>query len=104
MDGPIQGGKGERRTRRPSTSRIDENIQRVHDSVKADHRIITRMIAEKLGINNGNVQTILKEDLNMQKLRAKIVPKILVDEQKQRRDYYTMTGSKMPKIQIFSKR
>jgi len=31
------------------------------------------MIAEKLGISNGSVQTILK-DLNMQKLCAKIVP------------------------------
>ena len=43
------------------------------------------MIAEKLGINNGSVQTILKEDLNIRKLCAKIIPKVLTDEQKQRR-------------------
>jgi hypothetical protein len=43
------------------------------------------MIAERLGISNGSVQTILKEDLNMQKLCAKIVPKVLTDEQKQGR-------------------
>jgi len=53
--------------------------------VKADRRIATRMIAEKLGISNGSVQTILKGDLNMQKLCAKIVPKVLTDEQKQGR-------------------
>ena len=72
------------RAGRPSTSRVDENI-RVYDLVKADRRITTRMIAEKLGISNGSVQTILKEALNMRKLCAKIVPKILTDEQKQGR-------------------
>ncbi|KYN19867.1 hypothetical protein ALC57_10884, partial [Trachymyrmex cornetzi] len=46
------------RAGRPSTSRVDENIQRFGE----------RMIAEKLGISNGSVQTILKEDLNMRKL------------------------------------
>ena len=73
------------RAGRPSTSRVDENIQRVYDLVEADRRITTRMIAERLGISNGSVQTILKEDLNMRKLCAKIVPKILTDEQKQGR-------------------
>jgi transposase len=46
------------RAGRPSTSCVDENIQRVYDLVKADRRITTRMIAEKLGISNGSVQTI----------------------------------------------
>jgi len=43
------------------------------------------MIAEKLGISKGSVQTILKKNLNMRKLCAKIVPKVLTDEQKQER-------------------
>ncbi|EZA61815.1 hypothetical protein X777_09869 [Ooceraea biroi] len=73
------------RAGRSSTSRVDENIQRVYDLVKADRRITTRMITEKLGISNGSVQTILKEDLNMRKLCTKIFPKVLTDEQKQRR-------------------
>jgi transposase len=42
----------EARAGRPSTSRVDENIQPVYDLVKADRRITTRMIAEKLGISN----------------------------------------------------
>ena len=71
------------RAGRPSTSRVDENI-RAYDLVKADRRITTIMIAEKLGISNGSVQTFLKEDMNMRKLCAKIVPKVLTDEQKQR--------------------
>jgi histone-lysine N-methyltransferase SETMAR len=47
-----------------------------------DHRITTRIITYKLGISKGSVQTILKEDLNMGKLCAKIVPKILTQEQR----------------------
>jgi hypothetical protein len=73
------------RAGRPSTSRADEKIQRVYSLVKADRRITTRIIAEKLRISKGSVQTILKEDMNMQKLCAKIVPKVLTDEQKQGR-------------------
>jgi hypothetical protein len=62
---------------RPSISCVGENIQCVHDLVMSDHRIITRIITDKLGISKGSVQTILKEDLNMRKLCAKIVSKVL---------------------------
>ena len=37
------------RTGRPSISRVDENIQRVHDLMKADCEITTKRIAEILG-------------------------------------------------------
>jgi hypothetical protein len=72
------------RVGRPSTSRVGENIQCVHYLVKSDRRITTRMITDKLGIGKGSVQTILKEDFNVRKLSAKIVPRILTQEQKQR--------------------
>jgi transposase len=67
---------------RPSMSRVGENIQHVHNLVMSDHRITTRIITDKLGISKGSVQTILKEDLNMWKLCAKIVLKVLTQEQK----------------------
>jgi transposase len=51
---------------RPSASRVGENIQRVHDLVMSDRRITT----DKLGISNGSVQTILKEDLNVYDLNC----------------------------------
>jgi hypothetical protein len=66
----------------PSTSHVGENIQCVRDMVMSDRRITTRIIADKLGITKGSVQTILKDDLNMLKLCAKIVPKVLTQEQK----------------------
>jgi transposase len=62
---------------RPSTaSRVGENIQCVQDLVMSDRRITTTIITDKLGISKGSVQTIVKEDLNMQKLCAKIVPEV----------------------------
>jgi hypothetical protein len=68
----------------PSTSLVGENIQCVHDLVMSDHNITTGIITDKLGISKGSVQTNLKEDLNMRKLCAKIVPKVLTQEQKRR--------------------
>lgn len=44
------------RENRPSTSRVDENIKRVHDLVMSDRRITTSMIAAKLGISKGSVR------------------------------------------------
>jgi hypothetical protein len=64
---------------------VGENIRRVHDLVMSDCRITTRIITDKLGISKGSVRTILKEDLNIQKLCAKIVLKVLTQEQTQRR-------------------
>jgi hypothetical protein len=49
----------------------------------SDSLITTRIITDKLGISKGNVKTNLKEDLNMRKLCAKIVPKVLTQERKQ---------------------
>jgi C4-type Zn-finger protein len=70
----------------PSTSRVGENIQRVQDLVMSDRSTTTRIITDKLGISKASVQTILKEDLNMRKLCAKIVPEVLAQEQMPRLD------------------
>ena len=43
------------------------------------------MIADKLGLNRESVRTILLHDLGIQKVCAKLVPKILSEDQKQRR-------------------
>ena len=41
------------------------------------------MISDELSLNRESVQTILLHDLGMQKVRAKMVPKILSEDQKQ---------------------
>jgi len=50
-----------------------------------NRRLTVRSIAEQVNINRETVRKILTEDLDMQKVYAKMVPKELTKEQKQRR-------------------
>jgi RecG-like helicase len=42
-----------------------------------------RVVAEELNMNRETVQQIIKEDLGMRKISAKMVPRILTRDQKQ---------------------
>jgi len=44
-----------------------------------------RSIAEQVNMDRGTIRKILTEVLDMRKVRAKMVPKELTEEQKQRR-------------------
>ena len=70
---------------RLSTSRMADNIESVKQMVHADHRLTVPMIAEELSINKDTVWSIITEDLEMRKVCAKMVPKLLVEDQKQQR-------------------
>ena len=70
---------------RPTTSRNEENIQKVKKLVRSDLRLTVRMLAEELGLRRESVRLILTEDLGMKKICAKMVPKLLSDDQKARR-------------------
>lgn len=73
------------RTGRPVTCRTEENIERVRHALLKDRRLTVRMIAEELSISKDTVWTIITEDLEMRKVCAKMVPKILTDDQKEKR-------------------
>ncbi len=73
------------RSGRPSTSRTADNIERVKQMVCADHRLTVRMIAEELSINKDTVWSIITENLEMRKVCAKMVPKLLSEDQKQQK-------------------
>ena len=73
------------RSGRPLTSRSVENIDRVRQLVRADRRLTVRMIADDLSISKDSVWAILTEHLEMRKVCAKMVPKLLSQEQKERR-------------------
>jgi hypothetical protein len=62
---------------RPSTSSGNENIDRVRPLVLSDRRLTVRMIAKELGLGKSSVHTILTEHLEMKKVCAKIVQKLL---------------------------
>jgi hypothetical protein len=59
-----------------STSRSDENIDRVHSLVLSDRQMTVQMIADELQIGKTSVYSILTEDFEMRKICAKIVPRL----------------------------
>jgi len=76
---------GEERSGRPATSRTEENVANVPQIVRENHRLTVRSITEQVNIDRETVTKILTEDLDMRKVCAKMVPKELNEEQKQRR-------------------
>ncbi|GFX48184.1 mariner Mos1 transposase [Trichonephila clavipes] len=65
----------------PSTSKTDENVEKVVSLIRSDRRLSIRAIAETVNIDKECVWQILHDNLNMQKVWAKMVPKILTFEQ-----------------------
>jgi len=59
-----------------------EIIDEIHEPILEDRRISAKSIAEQLGILRERVGSIILEDLDMQKLSAKWVPKCLKADQK----------------------
>ena len=72
------------RSGRPSTSTTDENIEAVKKMIVDNRRIIIRMVTDDVGISLGSCQLIFTDVLSMKHAAAKIVPKLLNFEQKQR--------------------
>ena len=67
---------------RPSTSKTDDNVERVRSLVRSDHRLTLRMISSELNLNWFTVHQILTQGLDMRKVCTKMVPKNLMAEQK----------------------
>ena len=65
------------------TSKTDENVTKVRDLVRSDRLLTFRMISSVLNFNRQTVHEILTFELGMQKICAKLVPKILTNEQKE---------------------
>jgi len=66
----------------PKTVTTPEIIDQIHELILEDHRILAKSIAEQLGISCERDGSIIHEDLDMQKLSAKWVPKCLNTDQK----------------------
>ena len=77
----------EERSGWPATSTTEENIAKVRQIVRENRRLIVRSIAEQVNVDRETVRKILNKDLDMRKVSAKMVPKELTEEQKQRRDF-----------------
>ena len=73
------------RSGRPFTSRREKVIDQVREKVLEDHRLTVQEIVAELGISTGSVQSILTENLNLRRVSAKFVPKLLTEQQKELR-------------------
>ena len=69
----------------PATNRTEEKIAKVHQIVRENRQLIVRSIAEQVNIDRDTFRKILTEDLDVRKVCAKMVPKELTVEQKERR-------------------
>jgi len=69
------------RAGRPSTSKMDYNVEKARSLVTSDRQLTLRMISGELNLNRFTVHQILTQDLDMRKVCAKTVPKNLTTEQ-----------------------
>ena len=70
---------------RPVTVATPEMVNKVYDIVMTDRRVTGRYIASTAGISQERVHSILREDLEMRKLSAHWVPRLLTVDQKHTR-------------------
>jgi len=68
---------------RPTTSKTDECVVRVREPIRANRRLTIRELSVEVGVSYGTCQAILVQDLNMLRVAAKFVPRILTTEQKE---------------------
>jgi len=67
----------EERSGHPSTSKTQENVERVSEMIRSNRRLTIREISEDLNISYGSGRYILTTDLNTRRVSAKFVPRVL---------------------------
>ena len=81
----VEGREDDPKSGRPCTSTTDTNIETVRQLVRSDHRLTIRVIANEVGMDKVTVRTISVDTLRMRKVCAKMVPRLLPEEQKAQR-------------------
>jgi hypothetical protein len=74
----------DKRSERPSTSKTTENIEKIRELIHEERRRTTHELGDTAGISHGVCQ-ILTENLTMHHIAVKSVPRLLTNDQKQRR-------------------
>ena len=62
-----------------------ELIGQIKDFMDKDRRVSIEIISAQFGVSVGTVHTIIREGLKMRKICAKFVPRVLREDQKERR-------------------
>jgi hypothetical protein len=85
---PFKAGRvfveDDERSGRPRTNKTTENVEKILALIHEVHRRTIRELADTVGISYGICQEILTEPLNMRRIAAKFVPRLLTNDQKQR--------------------
>jgi len=79
-----ESAENEERLGRLSTSKTQENVERVREMIRPNRKLTIKEISEDLNISYGFLQNILTTDLNMRRVSPNFVPRVLTVEQKQR--------------------
>ena len=69
----------------PPVERIEEVIDQVREKVLEHRRLTVQEIVAEVRISTGSVHSILTENLNLRRVSAKFVPKLLTEQQKELR-------------------
>jgi hypothetical protein len=70
---------------RPSMARTNETVDCVNAMIRGDRRLTIREIADELNLSFGTCQAILTQDLGMRCVSAKLVPRLLTQDQTEHR-------------------
>jgi len=70
---------------RNSTSTNDDYVERVRVVIHGNRRLTVREGADEVGISVGSCHQIFAEKLQMRRVSAKFVPRLLTDDQKENR-------------------
>jgi len=73
------------RSGRPSSSRNDKNIAKIHEKLNEDRRYTIDELSEVTGVSWSSVQRILTKDLGMRHVASKLVPRLLTEDQRKSR-------------------
>ena len=60
-------------------------VDNVNDVIRSDRRQTVREVGEKLGLSKISVHRVLNKDLSMNKVCARWIPRLLTDNEKERR-------------------
>jgi transposase len=90
-----------KRSERPSTLRSNKTFDQVHFLVLSDCWMTVQMIADELQIGKTSIYLNLMEDLEMRKICAKTVPKLLAPEQKLRRKQWCIDWKAFEERDVF---
>ena len=71
------------RSRRPSINRMADNTEQMKQLVRTDCCLMMQMIAIELSISKEILWKIITKDFEICKICAKMVPKLLSDDQKE---------------------